>query len=46
MESLRYVFVVIQPNSWMVSADLKDPFYNISFNTENQKCFKFKGVLR
>ena len=41
MESLAYVFKIIQLNCWMISADLKDTLYSIPSNTDHQKYFKF-----
>ena len=40
MESLSDVFMIILPNCWMASVDLKDAFYNIPINNAHQKYFK------
>lgn len=42
IESLTYVFDIIQPYCWMESLALKDPFCKIPKNLEHEKYFKFR----
>ena len=45
MESIHNVIHMVQHNSWMVSADLKDAFYSIAVKMEHQKFLTFPWDL-
>ena len=42
MESLPSILIIIRPNCWMSSVDLKDGFYTAPIHPEHQKFLKFK----
>ena len=42
MESFNDVLIMVKPNVWMASLDLKDAFYTIACHPEYQNYFKFR----
>ena len=41
MESINNFLIIIRPNVYMASIDLKDAFFSVSIHSTDQKCLKF-----
>ena len=41
MQTLQIISTVIQPNSYMKTIDLKDPYYSIKINADDTRFLKF-----
>ena len=41
IDSVKNVLFMIEPEAWMASADLKDAFFTIPYNSDYRKFLKF-----